>query len=99
MRAAWAKRAVVDDSMAASVHEGCAGRSGVARPLRHPLGTVADVHDTVRRELTPVQQRTLEALRRTESPVVFDPAFVAELRADAARRPRPSSPNASTTTS
>jgi hypothetical protein len=35
-------------------------------------------------ELTPVQQRTLEALRRTESPVVFDPAFIAELRSDAA---------------
>ena len=34
-------------------------------------------------ELTPVQQRTLDALRRTESPVVFDPAFIAELRADA----------------
>ncbi len=34
-------------------------------------------------ELTPVQQRTLEALRRTESPVVFEPAFIAELRSDA----------------
>lgn len=30
--------------------------------------------------LTPVQQRTLEALRRTDAPVVFDPAFVADLR-------------------
>ena len=32
--------------------------------------------------LTPVQQRTLDALRRTEPPVVFDPDFIAELRAD-----------------
>ncbi len=30
--------------------------------------------------LTPVQQRTLDALRRTGAPVVFDPADVAELR-------------------
>lgn len=29
--------------------------------------------------LSPVQRRTLEALRRTESPIVFDPAFVADL--------------------
>ncbi len=34
--------------------------------------------------LSPVQQRTLEALRRSDPPVVFDPAFVAELRDDAA---------------
>lgn len=33
--------------------------------------------------LSPVQRRTLEALRRTDEPLVFDPAFVAELRADA----------------
>ena len=33
--------------------------------------------------LTPVQLRTLAALRRTEPPVVFDPDFVAELRHDA----------------
>ncbi len=34
--------------------------------------------------LTPAQQRTLEALRRTDDePLVFDPAFVADLRADA----------------
>jgi hypothetical protein len=32
--------------------------------------------------LTPVQQRTLDALRRTDPPVVFDPDFLAELRAD-----------------
>src|SRR5262245_29374191 len=34
--------------------------------------------------LSPVQLRTLEALRRTDPPVVFDPAFVSELRQDAA---------------
>lgn len=33
--------------------------------------------------LTPAQQRTLEALRRSHPPLVFEPAFVAELRADA----------------
>ena len=33
-------------------------------------------------ELTPVQQRTLDTLGRTGQPVVFDPAVVAELRAD-----------------
>ena len=33
--------------------------------------------------LTPVQERTLAALRRAEAPVVFDPAFVADLRQDA----------------
>jgi CRISPR/Cas system-associated exonuclease Cas4 (RecB family) len=33
--------------------------------------------------LTPVQQRTLDALRRTDPPVVFDPHFIADLRADA----------------
>ena len=33
--------------------------------------------------LTPVQMRTLTALRRAEQPVVFDPDFVAELRHDA----------------
>lgn len=32
--------------------------------------------------LTPVQLRTLEALRRSGEPVVFDPALVAELRAE-----------------
>jgi hypothetical protein len=32
--------------------------------------------------LTPVQQRTLDALRRGVPPVVFDPDFVAELRHD-----------------
>jgi hypothetical protein len=32
--------------------------------------------------LTPVQQRTLDALRRAGPPVVFDPDFVAELRHD-----------------
>jgi PD-(D/E)XK nuclease superfamily len=32
--------------------------------------------------LTPVQQRTLELLGRTGTPVVFDPAIVTELRAD-----------------
>lgn len=30
--------------------------------------------------LTPVQERTLTALRRADAPVVFDPAFVADLR-------------------
>ena len=34
--------------------------------------------------LTPAQQRTLDALRRTEEPTVFDREFVAGLRADAA---------------
>ena len=35
--------------------------------------------------LTPAQQRTLEALRRTDGdPVVFDRDLVTELRADAA---------------
>jgi hypothetical protein len=34
--------------------------------------------------LSPAQQRTLEALRRTDEPVVFDRDLVAELRADAA---------------
>src|SRR5690349_5923933 len=35
--------------------------------------------------LTPAQQRTLEALRRTDDePLVFDAGFIAELRADAA---------------
>ncbi len=33
--------------------------------------------------LSPAQQRTLEALRRTDEPVVFDRRLVAELRADA----------------
>jgi hypothetical protein len=32
--------------------------------------------------LTPVQQRTLDALRRSDPPVVFDPDFIADLRAD-----------------
>ena len=30
--------------------------------------------------LTPVQERTLSALRRAEAPVVFDQGFVADLR-------------------
>jgi hypothetical protein len=34
--------------------------------------------------LTPAQQRTLDALKRTDDPLVFDPAFVAALRRDAA---------------
>ena len=39
--------------------------------------------DAVAATLTPVQRRTLEALRRTEAPVVFERAFVDDLRAAA----------------
>jgi PD-(D/E)XK nuclease superfamily len=35
------------------------------------------------RELTPVQQRTLQALRRNDPPLVFDPEIIADLRHDA----------------
>lgn len=35
-----------------------------------------------RTELSPLQQRTLGLLRRAADPVVFDPAFIASLRAD-----------------
>jgi CRISPR/Cas system-associated exonuclease Cas4 (RecB family) len=37
---------------------------------------------TVAGELTPVQLRTLDALRRSGEPVVFDPAVIADLRAE-----------------
>lgn len=44
----------------------------------HPDRTIGNVSSV----LTPVQQRTLELLRRTGEPVEFDADFVAELRAD-----------------
>ena len=72
------------------------GVRGSGPGAAHPLGTV--LHVQTGGELTPVQQRTLEALRRTDSPVVFDPAFVAELRSDAATA-WPSSPSGSRATS
>jgi PD-(D/E)XK nuclease superfamily len=60
----------------------------VPRTVAHPLGTVAGVTDqAVRPEhavamLTPLQQRTLDALRRGTEPLVFDPAFVDGLVTD-----------------
>jgi len=57
-------------------------------PASHHLGTLAPVTDLAAPpldpDLTPVQRRTLEALRRGEHPVVFDETFVSELQADAA---------------
>jgi PD-(D/E)XK nuclease superfamily len=59
-----------------------------SRSVSHPLGTVAVVTDqAVRHEhavasLTPLQQRTLDALRRGSEPLVFDAAFVEALITD-----------------
>ncbi len=55
--------------------------------LRHPVGTVRGVTDATPARpvpgLTPVQVRTLTALRRTDPPTEFDDDFIAELRDDA----------------
>ena len=61
---------------------GAASPIGVAPPRYSPV--VSDVTpDRPIPGLTPVQVRTLTALRRSDTPVEFDEAFVAELRDDA----------------
>lgn len=51
--------------------------------MRHPLGTVGEVVQddvgTGSTSLNPVQLRTLAALRRSDPPVTFDPALVADI--------------------
>src|SRR4051794_21055749 len=56
-------------------------RSRQSRPPSQPLGTVGRVSD-VAELLTPVQRRTLDALRRSGDPLVFEADLVADIRTE-----------------
>ena len=51
------------------------------RPPSQPLGTVDGVSD-VAEPLTPLQRRTLDALRRAGDPLVFDAELIADIRTE-----------------
>ncbi len=58
---------------------------GSFRTVAHSLGSVAGVSDasSPTPRLTPAQRSTLELLRRADDPLVFDEAFVQDLRDEA----------------
>ncbi len=79
-----ARAAVAKSSAVRLMVMAASSRRGVTRlseTVRHPLRTVADMSmiDT----FSPVQQRTFAVLRRSDQPVVFAEAEVAELRSAA----------------
>ena len=55
-------------------------RAMTAQPASGTVGSVSDAADAP--NLTPVQIRTLDALRRSGDPLVFDPDLVADIRTE-----------------